>query len=268
MENWTKKVFSMATKGIMISFFITCYTIFFYKDYQDIISDKTVSFLSQIIAWIPLVNCIFVCLLYTFVVCSEEGREKRRRIYGICLLPFINFIFILLPTKAMEIIGYKISAVLILFSFLAVLFLHKKMETELLEKNFSIGKEFMVMDKVYEEFKKKELYKWSNLFNKICWMFTIPYIIQAIPLIFTCITGMITIALMYILFNYIKCYPLNCKINIFMITANFIVFIILGAVLYYYLEIKWISLIVLSFSFFSKLMADKKYALFLRTELK
>ena len=168
----------------------------------------------------------------------------------------------------MEIIGYKISAVLILFSFLAVLFLHKKMETELLEKNFSIGKEFMVMDKVYEEFKKKELYKWSNLFNKICWMFTIPYIIQAIPLIFTCITGMITIALMYILFNYIKCYPLNCKINIFMITANFIVFIILGAVLYYYLEIKWISLIVLSFSFFSKLMADKKYALFLRTELK
>ncbi|MGN0307119.1 MAG: hypothetical protein ACI4DN_02765 [Lachnospiraceae bacterium] len=214
-----------------------------------------------------MVNCILVCLLYTFVVCSQEGREKRRRIYGICLLPFINFISILLPAKIMEMIGYKIIAVLILFSFLAALFLHRKMEKELLKKNFSIGKEFMVMDRVYEEFKKKELYKWSNLFNKVCWTFTIPYIIQATPLIFTCIIGMITIALMYILFNYIKCYSFNCKINIFMITANFIVFLILGIVLYYYLEIKWVSLIVLSFSSFSKLMADKKYALFLRAEL-
>ncbi|MGN0341184.1 MAG: hypothetical protein ACI4DO_00160, partial [Roseburia sp.] len=192
--------------------------------------------------------------------------------YGILLLQFLWSLIILLPARVMEVLGYEMSAVFFSLSFFVTLFCHKQVEKELIKNFFSIKKEFMVMNRVNEEFRKQEIYRWSRLFDKMFWLFLIPYIIQSTPIMFSCITGVVAIPLIFILLRYLRCYKdiayvKNERILLLVVFANFVISIMLGIASYYYIEVKVVSFILLFSSSFSKLMVDNKYMQFLRIKL-
>lgn len=272
MISLTRKIFNASTQCIIISFFVTCYTILFYKNYQNVISDKTVSLISELAAWIPMLTCIFVCIIYSFVMFSETAKKIRSKIYLSIFFQFANAVLIMLPREVTERIDSKINIVILSFLFTVCFLLHDKIRKELVKGDFSFKREFAIMDKVNDEIKKTIPYKWSNFFNRISWLLAVPFVIQPSPLIFSYMTAAIAMILICILIKYIRCYKRTpdaevCRINFAIIILNYIMFIFLGIIFYYFFEFKLISFMTLYFALFSKFMADNKYALFIRDKL-
>ena len=273
MENLTRKIFDMVTKSIIISFVITCYIVLFYKNNQNLISDKTLSLTSELIAWVPLITCILLCIVYSFVLFSDEFRKIRSNIYLSVLLQVLLFFLIVLPQEVTEKLDYKISIILLVLLFALNLFFHGRIKKELVKKNFSIKKEFLIMEKVNEHIKETAFYKWSDLFNKMFWLFVVPFVTETPKLLFCCIVGLIAILLIYLLIKYITCFQNmqdaeTCKINSSLLIFNFIVSVILGIIFYCLFKLKLIAFITLYSGLFSTLMFDKKYAMYMRRKLK
>lgn len=273
MMNGTRKIFCMSNNCIIFSFFVTCYIVLVYKNQQNTINDDTVSFISGMVAWIPMITGVIVSIIYLFIMFSETGKKLRSKIYLSLLFQFVNVILVMLPLDITQKINNRISITILLIMFIVSFFLHNLIGRELIKENYSIKEEFMIMDKVSEEFRKTDLYKWSNYFNKVSWMFVVPFIIQPSPLIFSSMTIVIAILLIYILFQYIRCYKEDtvaadiCRINFTIVFLNIVLFIFGGILFYYFFGGNIISFIILYFSLFSKLMADNKYCLFIRGKL-
>ena len=143
----------------------------------------------------------------------------------------------------------------------------------LVQKDFNIKNEFMVMDKVNKEIEKTILHKWSDYFSKMSWLVIVPFIIQPTPVIFTALIIVIAVLLLYLLLKYIKAYSIvadeeEYKINALFVISNFIVSIVLGIISYNLVEFKLVSFIAIYSAFLAKFVEDKKYALFVKHKLK
>jgi len=257
---------------MIISFCIAGYIILFYKNNQNVISDKLISFVSEMMAWIPMIICVGICIIYAFVMFSEIAKKLRIKIYLSIIFQFANVILIMLPQEMAEKINFKINTLILLLSFVGSFILHEQIGRELVNRKFSIQQEFLIMDRVSEEIEKAIHYKWSNYFNKVSWLFIVPFIFQPSPSVFSYMTIIIAILLIAIYVKYMSCYRSSsdagvCRINFVIVIINIILSVLLGIIFYYFFEYKFLSFLAIYSSLFSKLMEDKKYALFIREKI-
>lgn len=63
-----RSVFSINFNCMIINFLVTAYTLLIYKGHQNSISNKTILFISGIVAWIPLLLCILTGIFFTYAL--------------------------------------------------------------------------------------------------------------------------------------------------------------------------------------------------------
>ena len=113
--NWTKKLLCMSKLSVIANFLVSAYIILFYKYNQSLIGNKDIVLISEIIAWIPLISCIFTCVIYSFAMFSEKIKEMHNRLYLSLIFQFTSVVMVMLPIELAEKIDYKINMILLLF---------------------------------------------------------------------------------------------------------------------------------------------------------
>lgn len=272
MTKRTWSVFSINFNCIIINFLVTAYTLLIYKGHQNSISNKTILFISGIAAWIPLLMCILTGIFFTFVTFSKAAEKLKSRIYLLFMFQIFYSILILLPEEIAGKISGNMMIVILLFLFVTSVLLHKQIVHRLIEMDFSIEREWKIAGMVSDKIEKMPAHKWSAYFEKLSWLFVVPFVVSPIPLIFAGMTVFIAMLLLYILLQYRKCYKSmpnawECRINFSALIFNFVASVILGIFCYWQLSWELISFLVICSAFIAKGIEDRKYALFIRDKL-
>lgn len=272
MSKWTNRVFRISFNCMVTNYLMTIYTLLVYKGSQNSISNKAIHCISIIAAWIPLLICILTGILYTYITFSRSAEKVKNRIYLLLLFQIFNSILIFLPEETAGKISRNMLTIILLLLFAVSVLMHRQIVQGLMEMDFSIEREWEIAGMVGDKVGKIPAYKWSSYLEKLSWLFVVPFVVSPTPPIFSVMTAIIAMLLLYVLLQYIKCYKSTtdeweCKINFAALIINFVVSVILGIFCYWKISWKLISFLVLYSAFITKGIEDRKYALLIRDKI-
>lgn len=241
-----------------------------FKINETFLSEGNVSFMALVIAWIPLLILIAICVMYNFLIFSDKYRKIKSLIYT-SVVTFGLLVFIVFtPTVYFEEINVTIvNSIIILLSIVNITS-HLKLGKNLIKIQFNISHELIMLRRVNEKADKSQKQKWSKILDRSAYLFVLPFIIRAENIIFIILSIIISCFILYSLFRYLYyCKEIKAvvKLRPIMVYITYILFISLGIAAYCLFYFKLPSLILLYASLLPKFIIDNKYARFLYSQL-
>lgn len=271
-EDTTKKWFLITKILIIFSYCCEIYSVMYSKQQIKIVN-YDLTYVDLVLAWIPLLLLVIICLFYSCGMTSNKYEKARPLIYMSVSLFALSVIFLFTPSEYLRGFSNWCQGLLLVVIGSVHVFLHGKIEKLLIEKKFSFTNEFYMIELVEQEMRRNPQYKWSKILDKMSWLFITPFIIQSKPKEFAILTVIIALSMLYPMVKNIKSYlELSkgmqlCSINPRVMLLNFVISIMAGIIMYSICLFEIPAFILLYSSMLTKHIIDNKLATCIRSKI-